>query len=821
MALLMEGTANDPGLDLEEQSKGGREVIVSWSPVLLMGCVGTWLFHIPQFASRFDVFPGDRGDGRLVTYLLEHWYQFFKGNDNWLSPQMFYPVKGVMAYADLLFAYSIPYSILRTSGVGMFEACEFTLIILNFLNYLVCFILLKKILRFNIFASCAAAFFFAFNSPKLNQIGHFQLQPVLFLPLVIMLVVMVVQRMETLRLHKAFLLLSLAALSLDLQLLSGFYLGWFFIFWCLLFIVLVLLFKRTRLFLWTFVKKLAPAIVGAGLVLVLGLTPFFFAYLPLFRTSVGRPYEEVSPLIPVFWSLLAMGERNYIWGSLSEAIKHSHPLHPELQIGIGLVPSLAWVGITMLAVRLIASSRKTSIRSGEVLANNNEDGKTTQMFLALLVLATTLFYFLGMRYWNNYSPWEFVYSYLPGAQGIRAVARYVILLALPMAIAFAFVIDRLTTRISLQRRRVVRITMYATLSVVIGFGMAEQFARKKNFNGFSVKAEQSYLAKLSGKLPENCSAFYIAIGPDGQRNQFEYQLDAALVSIMRHVPTLNGYSGQLPPNWSLWEVKASDYEANVKAWIDANHLQGNICRLVIEEPKRNPIDNPAFFVRQQYLDLLARGPDADGLENWNRQLAQCSTETDLKCGRVQISFAILKSQEFLETGNSVYLLYDATLGRLPRYDEFIADREKIIGAQVLPGEATNKAAWLSEWVKRNEFRARYEKLADSDFVDRLLSQAGITLSNHDELIADLQNHRKQRVDVLGEVLESKEVTEKFSNRSLVAMQYLGFLRRDPTPSEFSERLTKLEATGNYRQLIFDFIYSTEYRQRFGPVNESQ
>jgi len=136
---------NHPGIDLKTPVDGKRHVLVSWLPVLLIGFIGTWLFHIPQFASRFDTFPGDRGDARLVTYLLEHWYQVFKGNDTWLSPNMFYPVKGVIAYADLLFGYSIPYSILRTFGLGMFEASEFTFILLNFLNYVVCFILLKKI----------------------------------------------------------------------------------------------------------------------------------------------------------------------------------------------------------------------------------------------------------------------------------------------------------------------------------------------------------------------------------------------------------------------------------------------------------------------------------------------------------------------------------------------------------------------------------------------------------------------------------------------------------------------------------------------------
>ncbi len=814
----MEDMTNEFQLDLKEQSRRRMQSLISWLAALLAGLVGTWLFHIPQFASRFDMFPGDRGDARLVTYLLEHWYQVFRGNENWLSPQMFYPTKGVIAYADLLFGYSIPYSILRTLGLGIFEASESTIIVLNFLNYLVCFILLKKILRFNTFASCAAAFFFAFNSPKLVQMGHFQLQPVLFLPMAIIFVVMVVQRMETLSVHKAFLLLCLAALSFDLQLLSGFYLGWFFMLWCSLFVALVLVFKRTRLFLWTFVKKFWPTLLGAGLVLVAGLTPFFIAYVPLVRASSGRSYKEVSELIPVFWSLLVMGERNYLWGTFSTAIQRSHPLHPELQIGIGLVPSLAWLGVTTLAVWLIERNRKMS--NGFGLPYNEERNKTTQMFLALLVIATTLFYLLGMRYRNSFSPWELVYSHFPGAQGIRAVARYVILLTLPISIAFAYVIDRATRKISMGNRRPVRMTMYAALFVVIAFGLGEQFARNKNFNGFSVKDENAYLKKLSAALPSNCSSFYVAIGPSGRRNQFEYQVDAALVSIMTHIPTMNGYSGQFPSNWGLWQVKAPDYEANVKAWIDANHLQGNICRLAIEDPvsKKNSIDDPVFFVRQQYLDLLTRQPDPGALGDWSGRVAQCWVETDLNCGRVQVSLSILQSDEFQKRSNFVYLMYDATLGRLPRYEEFIADRERISVLQGPSREAASKETLLSEWMKRNEFRTRYEKLGDADFVNKLLSQAGIALSNHDELIADLENNRKQRVAVLREVLESKEVAEKFSNRSLVAMQFLGFLRRDPKPSEFSQRLTTLEANGNYRQLIFDFIYSTEYRQRFGPVN---
>ena len=50
------------------------------------------------------------------------------------------------------------------------------------------------------------------------------------------------------------------------------------------------------------------------------------------------------------------------------------------------------------------------------------------------------------------------------------------------------------------------------------------------------------------------------------------------------------------------------------------------------------------------------------------------------------------------------------------------------------------------------------------------------------------------------------------------MQFFAHLSRDPKPGEYEDRLKTLNANGDLRQLIFDFIYSAEYRKRFGYVN---
>jgi hypothetical protein len=48
------------------------------------------------------------------------------------------------------------------------------------------------------------------------------------------------------------------------------------------------------------------------------------------------------------------------------------------------------------------------------------------------------------------------------------------------------------------------------------------------------------------------------------------------------------------------------------------------------------------------------------------------------------------------------------------------------------------------------------------------------------------------------------------------MQYFGYLHRSPDSIGYDNWVQSLRADpGNYRHMIFGFIYSAEYRQRFG------
>jgi hypothetical protein len=138
------------------------------------------------------------------------------------------------------------------------------------------------------------------------------------------------------------------------------------------------------------------------------------------------------------------------------------------------------------------------------------------------------------------------------------------------------------------------------------------------------------------------------------------------------------------------------------------------------------------------------------------------------------------------------------------------------GAQSPESEVISKAAYTDAFVQRQEFKNRYDALSNTAYVDALETNAEVTLTNKAALVEALNTSQKTRAQLLREIVELQSVTDKFFIRAFVAMQYFGYLRRDPDAIGYNNWVTTLTADpSNFRHMIFGFIYSTEYRQRFG------
>ena len=89
---------------------------------------------------------------------------------------------------------------------------------------------------------------------------------------------------------------------------------------------------------------------------------------------------------------------------------------------------------------------------------------------------------------------------------------------------------------------------------------------------------------------------------------------------------------------------------------------------------------------------------------------------------------------------------------------------------------------------------------------------------HDVILNALDNGWITRAQALRLVAESEALKTNEFNRAFVALEYFGYLRRDPDLAGYNFWLNKLsQFNGDYiaAEMVKAFISSSEYRQRFG------
>jgi len=272
----------------------------------------------------------------------------------------------------------------------------------------------------------------------------------------------------------------------------------------------------------------------------------------------------------------------------------------------------------------------------------------------------------------------------------------------------------------------------------------------------------------------------------------------------------------------------------------------------------NPIDDPAFFVRMQYLDFLNREPDAAGLEFWTNQILACrSDHTCLEQRRVSVSSAFFLSIEFQQIGyfveraytvlGSSYHYFQTPSGEVEvstpveRMNEFLVDLNQV-GAGVVVGQEgweavleNNKRAYMLDFVQRPRFSNLYPTtMTPQEFEKWLFVYAlpGIVPSTigGDAVMAEFGGAKDTsdiaaRARALRDVAENPLLVQREFNRALLLMQYFGYLRRQPDDYPDSnyagyyfwqQKLFQFSGDFQKSEMVKAFISSTEYRQRFGP-----
>lgn len=528
-----------------------------------------WLvqFHSAEFSSHFSNMMGDRIDIRFCAFIIEHLFQSFSGRAEWLSPGLFYPVKETLGYSETFLLHVFAYAPFRLLSFDSLSALQFAIIVLNFLTYVCTWLFLRRGLGVSLLSATIAALVFSFNSAKFNQLNHIQLQPLLLLPLISWLLWSYLKRLGENSSSEIFRKLSLAALLFNLQLLTSVYVAWYFAFWVLLFFAFWLFLEQGKRSLM--IKEFQSnktAFAAAAMVFFVGLVPFIRIYIPVVMETGTRSYSELKPMIPRWQSLFWMDSTNYLWGWLANKFSSFYhlPLHWEHRIGLGAIITL---GFPTMFFMLIFKFRKS-----------DEIGKYRLTLPLILTCSVICFYTLGMTYFNGQSPWWLVFTFIPGASSIRAVSRYALVTALPISILLALIMDFTISNIKTMTAAKKKMSG-AALSIFIAFTLFEQMGKQHTF---SKDDELEKAATLAQRIESDCDSFYLTTNKKTPEFIAELHGDALMVSMLTGKPTLNGYSGQSPKGWPLWEIGSVDYLPNVEKWRKTRSIPGKICSLSLD-----------------------------------------------------------------------------------------------------------------------------------------------------------------------------------------------------------------------------------------------
>jgi hypothetical protein len=182
--------------------------------------------------------------------------------------------------------------------------------------------------------------------------------------------------------------------------------------------------------------------------------------------------------------------------------------------------------------------------------------------------------------------------------------------------------------------------------------------------------------------------------------------------------------------------------------------------------------------------------------------------------------------EFDRWGFPLYLFYKVSYNRAPRYDEFIADAEATGRGVTLFGMnweqhlQNNFRSFAAGWIERPAFKKEYADKTAEQYVNQLLSNAGVTLdeSQRMELVDRLKSGAERRVSVLLKVISNESVIRRERNPALLLLHYFGYLRRNPDdpPDKgwegFNYWLNELEKTGDPGPVTRAFMLSGEYKR---------
>ena len=322
-----------------------------------VGLLGMFMAHYPMIVSGFRLVQTDRIDTRLINYILEHNYLWYRGETNhvefWHAP-FFYPARNVTAYSDSFLGIAPLYAMFRAVGCAPDTAFQSWLMSLSVLNYAVMFHFLRCRMRMSVAAASAGAFVFAFGAPRINRLATPQ-HLTQFLSLITVDALFGIFDIRAGPSWRRGVLWIVATAGVIAQLTSGFYLGWFLVLALGTATVVVVWMPTIRVAFVVKLRRDAPWIVVCAIVGGLILRAWVAHHRAAEFSSRFLPFVRAFLPHPGTW--FYQGPRSWFGSWTAGLTDFTYPsTEVEQRLGLGLVTT------SVCLLGLVAGRKRPSVR---------------------------------------------------------------------------------------------------------------------------------------------------------------------------------------------------------------------------------------------------------------------------------------------------------------------------------------------------------------------------------------------------------------------------------------------------------------------------
>lgn len=433
--------------------------------------------------SGFGILESDPGDNLLNAFLLEHTYQSVAGNANWLHPPYFYPAQDVRTYTDLLVGPSLLFIPLRALGLDLFSAVIGNMLLMTFLSFLSCYYAARRFFKLPHMPALVAGALFAIAYPRFSQLGHLQMQFSVLNPLIVGAAYSVLKEGSLSTQADVRRSIFTIALCVPLLFASSIYHGFF----CGLFIFVMfgaaMLFPQSRRQLRELIVRDYRIILSGVAIFAVAMFPVYLVFADVLASSHRREWWEVSRYLLTPSSAVWLGRENIVWGWVPDFLNLAHePIRwAEGRVGMGITVSAV---VLLYAVASFGSSF-------------SRHPSNSQFFLAAFLFSLLL----PIAWAGDTSLWSFVYNWVPGAGGIRAVSRFYFFLSFPAAILFARALNS-----ALQMPQFRRGSARFCATLVVAFALVEQLGVAMRFN---TERAAGVIREASAIISQDCDEFLL------------------------------------------------------------------------------------------------------------------------------------------------------------------------------------------------------------------------------------------------------------------------------------------------------------------------